>query len=70
MEVPLSKDWYQMVYTTVTGEEESSEKTVTRYSDQMPTISANVDTIKVKLIDYRGNESELVEIQKSGSVCL
>ena len=63
MEVPLSKDWYQMVYTTVTGEEESSEKTVTRYSDQMPTISANVDTIKVKLIDYRGNESELVEIQ-------
>lgn len=62
MDVPLSKDWYRMVYTTVTGKEESAEKTITRYSDQMPTIDSSVDYVKVKLIDYRGNVSEVAEV--------
>ena len=62
MDVPLAKDWYQMVYKTVTGGEESAETTITRYSNEMPTIAASVDSVMVKLIDYRGNESEWVTI--------
>ena len=62
LQVPLSKDWYRMVYTTVTDGQESAEKTITRYQDNMPRIASSVDTVKVKLIDYRGNESEVVEI--------
>ena len=62
LEVPLAKDWYQMVYKTVTDGEESAEKTITRYGSNMPRINNSVDSILVKLIDYRGNESEWVTV--------
>ncbi len=57
LEVPLAKDWYQMVYKTVEDGVESEEVTITRYSNNMPSISESVDTVLVKLIDYRKNES-------------
>ena len=57
LEVPLAKDWYQMVYKTVTNGVESAEKTITRYNSNMPNVSG-ADAVMVKLIDYRGNESE------------
>ncbi len=62
LDVPLSKDWYQMVYTTIKDGQESSEVKNTRYTTTMPTIKPDVDAVKVKLIDYRGNESEWVEV--------
>ena len=57
LEVPLAKDWKQMVYKTVEDGVESAETTITRYSNDMPSISESVDTVLVKLIDYRENES-------------
>ena len=68
LEVPLAKDWYQMVYKTVTNGEESAESTITRYSDNMPSIRSSVDSVMIKLIDYRGNESEWVTIPNLISV--
>ena len=62
LEVPLAKDWYQMVYKTVTNGVESEESTITRYRANMPSIPGSVDSVMIKLIDYRGNKSEWVTI--------
>ncbi len=68
LEVPLAKDWYQMVYKTVTNGVESEESTITRYRANMPSIPGSVDSVMIKLIDYRGNESEWVTIPNQISV--
>lgn len=64
---PQVKDWYKMVYSTVTDGKESPETTAMRYTtiknDKMPEIDKGADIIKVTLIDYYGNQSETVEVQ-------
>ncbi len=64
---PLSKDWYKLIYKTVTNGVTSEEKTITRYESEMPNV-AGADDILVVLEDYQGNRSTETTIHNDAPI--
>ncbi len=55
--IPLSKDWWKIYYTVITGGVSGKSQTVERSVNAMPAISTAADGVKVILEDYSGNYS-------------
>ena len=67
---PESKDWNKMYYTVVTAGVDGNQQTISRGSNEMPTINQSADSVKVVLEDYAGNKSVEVTVLNGISVAI